>query len=135
MKSRTFGVLKERRKLAKVLLVDDSDDLRSILIILLKFYRYETIEAVTGKEAVEKAISGTPDLILMDICLPDITGVDVAKTIKQNPITANIPIIAYTALPSRIWKQAALNAGIVKYLEKPISVEILKQTIEKFILS
>jgi len=119
----------------RILLVDDSDDLRSFLIIMLQSYGYETIEAVTGKEAVEKAISGTPDLILMDISLPDITGVDAAKTIKENPITANIPIIAYTAFPSRKWKQAALNAGIVKYLEKPVSVDILKETIEKFILS
>jgi len=119
----------------RILLVDDSDDLRSFLIIMLQSYGYETIEAITGKEALEKAISEKPDLILMDIGLPDITGVDAAKTIKENPITANIPIIAYTAFPSRKWKQATLNAGIVKCLEKPFSLEILKETIEKFILS
>ena len=119
----------------RILVVEDNDDSRSMFVIILqRFYGYETIEAATGSEAVEKAIAEKPDLILMDLGLPDISGVDAAKAVKKNPTTEHIPIIAYTAWPSRIWKTKALNAGMVDYLEKPVHMELIKETIEKFIL-
>jgi CheY-like chemotaxis protein len=84
---------------------------------------------------VEKAISGRPDLILMDIRLPDISGIDATKAIKNNPRTEQIPIIAYSALPLVEWKEQALKAGRVAYLQKPINLELLMETIQKFIRS
>jgi CheY-like chemotaxis protein len=84
----------------RILVVDDSDALTSFLVLLLeRSGGYETLEAATGEEVVEKAISGRPDLILMDIILPGINGVDATKAIRNNPSTAQIPIIAYSALP------------------------------------
>jgi two-component system, cell cycle response regulator DivK len=83
---------------SRILVVDDNDDVRYILLVLLeRSGGYETLEAATGQEAVEKAISGRPDLILMDIRLPDISGVDATKAIKNNPRTGQIPIVAYSA--------------------------------------
>ena len=80
----------------RILVVEDVDDSRSILVMILqRFCGYETIEA-TGTEAVEKALSEKPDLILMDLGLPDITGVDAAKALKGNLSTAHIPIVAHT---------------------------------------
>ena len=120
----------------RILVVDDNDDVRSILVVLLgRSGGYETLEAVTGQEAVEKAISGRPDLILMDIRLPDISGVDATKAIKNNPRTAQIPIIAYSALPLVGWKQQAFQAGMVAYLQKPVNLKLLMETIQKFIPS
>jgi len=68
----------------KILVVEDRDDSRTILIaILTRFCGYETIEAANGTEAVEKAVSEKPDLILMDLDLPDISGIDAAKARKR----------------------------------------------------
>jgi CheY-like chemotaxis protein len=117
-----------------VLVVDDSDDVRSFLVLLLeRSGGYETLEAATGEEAVEKAISRRPDLILMDIRLPGISGVDATEAIKNNPSAAQIPIIAFSALLSVEWKQQALKAGMVAYLQKPVTLKILMETIQKFI--
>jgi two-component system, cell cycle response regulator DivK len=120
----------------KVLVVDDNHNVRSFLVLLLEQSGgYETLEAATGEEAVEKAISGRPDVILMDIILPGINGVDATKAIRNNPSTAQIPIIAYSALPLVRWKEQALKAGMVAYLQKPINLQLLMETIQKFIPS
>ena len=67
----------------RILVVEDVEDSRAILVLILQRYcGYETIEAVTGMEAIEKAIAEKPDLIVMDLGLPDITGVDAAKHSK-----------------------------------------------------
>jgi two-component system cell cycle response regulator DivK len=119
----------------RILVVEDRDDLRTILVsILRRFCGYETIEAANGAEAIEKAVSEKPDLILMDLDLPDISGIDAAKAVKENPTTAHIPIVAQTAWSSRQWKGKVLRTGMVDYLEKPVSMELMKATIEKFIL-
>ncbi len=119
---------------ARILVVDDSDDVRSFLVLLLeRSGGYETLEAGTGAAAVEKAISEKPDLILMDIRLPDISGFDATEAIKNNPAAAQIPIVAFSALFSVEWKQKALKAGMVAYLQKPIKLQLLMETIQKFI--
>lgn len=118
----------------RILIVDDSDDSRSILgVILHRSWGYETIEAATGTEAIQKAIAEKPDLIIMDLGLPGISGVDATKAIKENSTTAHIPIIAHTVWPADSCKEQALNAGMVDYLEKPVSMVLMKTTIEKFI--
>jgi two-component system, cell cycle response regulator DivK len=118
----------------RILVVEDRDDSRTILVtILRRFCGYETIEAANGSEAIEKATSEKPDLILMDLDLPDISGIDATRVLKENPITAHIPIIAQTAWSSRQWKSKVLKIGMADYLEKPVSIELMKATIEKFI--
>jgi two-component system, cell cycle response regulator DivK len=118
----------------RILVVEDRDDSRWILVtILRRFCGYETIEAANGTEAIEKAVSEKPDLILMDLDLPDISGIDAARAVKGNLETAHIPIIAQTAWSSRQWKSKVLKIGMADYLEKPVSIELMKATIEKFI--
>ena len=119
----------------RILVVEDRDDSRTILVaILTRLCAYETIEAANGTEAVEKAAAEKPNLILMDLDLPDISGIDAAKALKENPNTAHIPIIAQTAWSWRQWKEKVLKVGMVDYLEKPVSIDLMKSTIEKFIL-
>lgn len=118
-----------------ILVVEDVEDSRSILVIILRrFCGYDTIEAASGTEAVKKALSDKPHLIVMDLGLPGMSGVDAAKALKENPATAHIPIIAHTAWSPAQWREAAIKAGIVDYLVKPVSKEVMKATIEKFIL-
>jgi two-component system cell cycle response regulator DivK len=81
-----------------ILVVEDVEDSRAILVLILQRYcGYQTIEAATGTEAIQKALSEIPDLIVMDLGLPDIDGMDAARALKASPSTAHIPIIAHTA--------------------------------------
>ena len=118
----------------RILVVEDRDDSRMILVALLRrLCGYDTIEAANGAEAIEKAVFEKPDLILMDLDLPDISGIDAAKAVKENPNTSHIPIVAQSAWSSRQWKGKVLKIGMVDYLEKPVSMELMKATIERFI--
>jgi CheY-like chemotaxis protein len=115
-----------------VLIVDDDENLREIFASMLRFSGYEILEAVTGTEAVNKAISEKPDLILLDIELPDMKGSDVTRAIRNNPTSANIPIIGCSAFGWE-YRKEALEAGMDDYLVKPISLEVIKTKIEEFI--
>jgi CheY-like chemotaxis protein len=118
----------------RILVVEDHVELRAVVVaVLTRVCGYETIEAINGREAVEKAVSEEPDLILMDMDLPDISGIAAARAVKNNPRTAHVPIIAQTGWGSSRWKAAALAAGIAAYLQKPASMELIISTIEKFI--
>ena len=100
-----------------ILIVEDIEDSRFILATTLRSIGYETIEAETGTEGVEKAVTEKPHLILMDLGLPGMSGIDAAKALKKNLITAQIPIIAHSAWSPSQGKEAALKAGMVDYLE------------------
>ena len=117
----------------KILIVDDNGHLRQILASILQFSGYEISEAATGTQAIEKADSTQPSLILMDLELPDMTGADAARSIRQNPATAHIPIVGCSAFLGSEWREEALHAGMVDYLVKPISSETIKAKIEEFI--
>ena len=118
----------------RILIVEDNEDSRFILLIMLRRLGYEITEAQSGTQGVEKAVTEKPHLILMDLGLPGISGIDAAREIKKNPSTAHIPIIAHTAWTPSQCKEEVLKAGMVDYLEKPVSKELMKATIERFIL-
>ena len=84
-----------------VLLVDDNADLRRILAARLRLRGFEILEAGAGSEAIKKAISEKPHIILMDLQLPDITGPYVARILKNHPDTAAIPIVGWTGFTGR----------------------------------
>jgi CheY-like chemotaxis protein len=120
-------VIKNPGEMARtVLIVDDHEHLRHILASVLRYAGYETLEAGTGNQAVATAVSAQPSLILMDLDLPDMTGIDTAKIIKKNPNTAKIPIVACSASSGWEWREAALRAGMSDYLQKPIQTSVIK---------
>jgi CheY-like chemotaxis protein len=92
------------------------------------------MEAATGLEAVEKAIADRPDLIVMDLGLPGISGVDAAKILKENPSTAHIPIVAHSAWSAERWGDRVREAGMIDFLQKPVPIKVMKETIEKLFL-
>jgi CheY-like chemotaxis protein len=73
-----------------------------------------------------------PDLIFMDVALPDIDGIKTTAILKKNPKTSHIPVVALTAWISALWQEKAERVGIVTYLIKPISPQVLKETIEEY---
>jgi two-component system, cell cycle response regulator DivK len=116
----------------KILIVEDNNDSLEILGLRVTNFGYEAIKAHNSKEAIACAEAERPDLILMDMGLPDVDGVKTTAILKQNPKTARIPIVALTAWVSEVWREKALRVGILDYQLKPVSPQVLKQTIEKF---
>jgi putative two-component system response regulator len=105
---------------ATILIVDDESRNVRLLEALLRPAGYLTRSAASGVEALASITQQAPDLILLDIMMPEMTGYEVAGALKANPGTANIPIIMITALTDRDARLAGLNAGAEEFLTKPI---------------
>ena len=117
----------------RVLIVEDQLDHRMILAVILSHLHYQVIEAADGLEGIHKALSEAPDLIIMDLGLPGIDGLETTVRLKQNPKTAHIPVIAHTIWKEEEYKQRAHQAGIVEYLTKPTPSETFKRVLEKLL--
>ena len=117
----------------RILVVEDQEDNRKIVRDLLSSVGYEIIEAVTGTEGVTVAGVETPDLILMDIQLPDIDGYEAARQIKANPALRHIPIIAVTSYALSGDEIKAIEAGCDAYFAKPYSPRKLLEKIREYV--
>lgn len=117
----------------RILVVEDQEDNRRIVRDLLTNAGYEIIEAVTGDEGVVMAETHVPDLILMDIQLPDIDGYEVTRQIKAKPALNHIPIIAVTSYALNGEENKALEAGCDAYFAKPYSPRELLAKIRKYV--
>jgi two-component system cell cycle response regulator DivK len=116
----------------KVLIAEDYDDVRRMMKIMLELYGYETLEASDGYEAVEKAAKFKPDVVLMDISMPVLDGLNATRAIRQFDEGANIPILAVTAYGD-FYKEKAIDAGCTDVIAKPLHFEQLQPIIERYI--
>jgi CheY-like chemotaxis protein len=116
----------------KILIVEDNNDSLEILGLRVTNFGYEAIRAHNSKEAIACVEAEPPDLIFMDLDLPDVDGVKTTAILKQNPKISHIPVVALTAWMSELWREKALKVGIVGYLLKPVMPQTLRQTIEQF---
>jgi len=114
-----------------VLLVEDNEDNRFIYATALRYVGYEVIEAVSGTQGIEQARTHRPDLILMDISIPDVDGWEATIVLKADPLTRGIPIIAVTAhvLPGD--ERRSMEAGCDGYLAKPVSPAALIAEVDR----
>lgn len=103
-----------------ILLVEDNEDNRIIYATALRFAGYEVVEAVTGTEGVQRARTSKPDLVLMDISVPELDGWEATAVLKADPTTRHIPVIAVTAHALPGDEERSLAAGCDGYLAKPI---------------
>ena len=117
----------------KVLVVEDDQDNREMVIKVLKHNGYRVVEAVDGEEAIERAKTEKPDLILLDLYIPKMNGYEVTRKLKGDQGLQYIPIIALTAHAMKGDKEEALAAGFDGYITKPINVRELPQQIEHFL--
>ena len=117
----------------KVLVVDDNAANLHLVRFILKKNGFEVIEARNGIEGVELALSEKPDLLLLDIQLPDIDGLEVAKRIRASDADGNLPIIALTSYAMPGDKERVLAAGCNGYMAKPIDVKAFIAEIEKYL--
>ncbi|TAJ96493.1 MAG: response regulator [Candidatus Manganitrophaceae bacterium] len=113
----------------KVLIVDDEEFVRQLIQIKLKFCGIETIEAGNGVDAIDKALSEKPDLILLDVMMPKMNGFEACQRLKANKETAHIPIVMLTARGDPSAKERGENAGALEYLTKPFSPQKLAERV------
>ena len=114
--------MEKKKMLYKILVVDDEKDIVDILKYNLeKENEFEVITAFDGKEALDKAFSEKPGLIILDIMMPELNGFDVCKKLKSNPATAKIPVVFLTAKENEIDEIIGLELGADDYIQKPIS--------------
>ncbi len=122
-----IGRLSDTR--VKILVVDDKEDLVVTLKTSLEADNYNVVEAYTGHEAIEKAHSEIPDLVLLDLGLPDIDGYKVCDRMKKDPLTRLIPVIMLTGRDTIDNKVEGLDIGADDYITKPFSLDELKARI------
>lgn len=115
----------------RILVVEDSNDNILILGHALKFLGYEMLIAKDGAKGVELAETENPDLIIMDIMLPEMDGLEATSQIRNNPKTQFIPIIAATAMARSGDRETCLRAGCEGYIAKPFTYKDLRHAIDK----
>jgi CheY-like chemotaxis protein len=119
--------------MAKILIAEDERDIRDLVIFTLQFSGYEVIAAANGEEAVEKSRREKPDLVLMDVRMPRMTGYEACRALKQDGPTQNIPIVFLSAKGQEKEVQSGLQAGATDYILKPFSPAHLTKRIEEIL--
>jgi two-component system cell cycle response regulator DivK len=121
------------RKGRRVLIVEDNDMNIKLFRDLLQAHGYETLQTKEGLDALSLARQHKPDLILMDIQLPEVSGLEVTRWLKQDAELQHIPVIAITAFAMQGDEERMRAGGCSGYLSKPISVERLMNTVKQFL--
>ena len=118
--------------MSKILLVEDDESNRDMLSRRLMRKNHTVVLAVNGQESVDKAFSDMPDLILMDMNMPEMDGLEAVRLVKKNPATADIPIIILSAhpMPSYVAKAKTMINSCDEYDTKPVDMERLLGKIE-----
>lgn len=116
-----------------VLIVEDNELNMKLFNDLLEVQGYATIKTMDGKEALEIVRKHMPDLIIMDIQLPEISGLDVIKWIKTDEELKHIPVIAVTAFAMKDEENRIRSGGCEAYIPKPISVQHFLDTVDSFL--
>ena len=122
-----------RRDAKRILIVEDNELNMKLLNDVLEAYGYEVIQAREGRMALPLARQHRPDLILMDIQLPDISGLDAVRQLKEDEQMREIPIIAVTAFAMVGDERKTLESGCNAYVAKPIMLRPFLETVERFI--
>ena len=114
---------------AKILVVDDEERVREMLKFRLKFLDYEVIEATNGRDALEVAAAEKPDLILLDVMMPEIDGFQACTRLKENEDTRQIPVVMLTARADAKDVARSFTCGAEDYMVKPYDPEVLQQKV------
>ena len=117
----------------RILYIEDNPENRMLMRRVLMAEGYIIEEAVDGQSGMQKAAESPPDLILMDINLPEIDGYEVTARLKQLPNMLGVPIIAVTANVMKGDREKTLAAGCDGYIQKPIDIDLLPGQIERFL--
>jgi len=117
----------------KILIVDDQFELRELVEITLKSDDYQVFQAENGRQAIEIAKSEKPDLIIMDVMMPEMGGIEATRIIKSEPETKECIVLMLTAKSDEEDRQEGFTAGASGYLSKPFSPLELLHQVEKYL--
>lgn len=117
----------------RILIVEDNSDMRDFLRRVLARHGYAHLEAADGVEGIEIARRDHPDLILMDMSLPELDGFEATRRLKADETTQHVPIIAVTAHARPVDERRALEAGCDAYLSKPYSLREFLNVVQEFL--
>jgi two-component system, cell cycle response regulator DivK len=129
----SFGAAGQPARTKTVMIVEDNELNMKLFNDLLDAHGYRTLQTRSGKDALALARQHRPDLILMDIQLPEVSGLDVIRWIKNDQTVCTIPIIAVTAFAMKGDEERIRGGGCEAYISKPISVMSFMDTIRQFI--
>ncbi len=120
--------------MSKLILIAEDDE-KSLKLVrhLLQISGYATVEASDGNKAIELAREKKPDLILMDIQMPGMNGIDAAKALKSDPLTRDIPLVAFTAYAMAENRDNILGAGYIEYFTKPLDIKSFLKKISRYL--
>lgn len=115
--------------MTKILIAEDEPDIRELVAFTLRFAGYEVVAASNGEEAVQLAAKELPDLILMDVRMPRMTGYDACRVLKADPELKDIPVVFLSAKGQESEIQTGLAAGAEEYLLKPFAPDQLTERV------
>lgn len=115
----------------KIFIVDDEPTIVEYVTVILEKASYQVSSCENGTDAIEKIRAEKPDLILLDVMLPDVDGITICRQIKSNPKTNAIPVILLTSLTDATTIRDAQLFGVSDYISKPFDAKVLKAKIEK----
>lgn len=119
--------------LPEILIVDDDPDMVELLQASLTAAGYSVRTAANGTQALATARRSPPDLVLLDLILPEVNGFTVCQTLRREPATALVPIVMITALPGEFPRMAGMEVGADAYLRKPFDVKELILRVEELL--
>ncbi len=119
--------------MSTILIVEDNVKNMKLVRDLLKAKGYDTLEATTGRQGVELALAHAPDLVLMDIQLPDINGIEAFEQIRADPRNAATPVVAFTASVTPSDRNRITQAGFSGFLAKPINLKEFLATVKRML--
>jgi len=117
----------------KVLLVEDLEESRTVLRAMNERLGHRVVEAAHGKEAVQVALDSNPDLVLMDLSMPEVDGLQATSAISSFRDVNHLPVIALTAYPETLSVEKAYQAGCDGYLQKPVDLTDLDAALRRFL--
>lgn len=119
--------------MARVLVIDDDSSLLQMMSIMLKRAGHETILANNGREGIDKARSELPDIAIVDVMMPDISGFEVCRTLREDPRTVDIPLLILTALAQQEQRDRAEDSGADEYVTKPVTRDDLVNAVNNLL--
>jgi len=117
-----------------ILVVDDVSSEKELISLYLEDSGYQTIKAANGKDALEKAINNKPDLIISDVVMPEMSGLELCRNLKKSNETQKIPIILCTSKNQEIDRLWGMKQGAIAYITKPFTKEEILNTVKKSLL-
>lgn len=116
--------------MSKILVAEDERDIRELIGFTLRFAGFEVVLAANGIEAIERAPQEQPDLIMLDVRMPKMTGYEACRRLKENPATSEIPIVFLSAKGQDGEIKEGLNSGAVEYIVKPFAPDDLTDQVK-----